>query len=64
MKNVKKIVIEIPSEKTLKLIKTTPTLSRLFRGELNVGFNNQIVNHKQYSDIVRLIGITGCRVFS
>jgi len=63
MKNTKKIVLEIPNEKVLKLINSTPSLRRLFRGELNVGFNDQIVNHKQYFDITRTIGITGCRIF-
>jgi len=63
MKNTKKITIEIPNEKVLKLIKSTPALNRLFRGEIKVGMNSQTVNHKQYFDIERTIGVIGCKLF-
>lgn len=64
MKNTKKIVLEIPNEKVLKLINSTPSLRRLFTGTLKVGWNDQIVNHKQFFDITRTVGVIGCRVFA
>ena len=54
MKNTKNITIEVPNEQILKKINTTPTFNRLSRLKLNVGKNIEIVNHKQYSDMVRL----------
>jgi len=64
MKNTKKIILEIPNENVLKLINSTPSLRRLFIGELKVGWNNQTVNHKQFYDITRTVGVIGCRLFA
>ena len=58
--NVKSIEVEIPNELILKKINTTPTLKRLFRGELRVGKNIENVNHFQFSEIVRFMPILGC----
>ena len=60
MRNVKTINIYIPNESILKRINSTPTLSRLIRTKLNVGNNIERVNHKQYSDIKRMLPLLDC----
>lgn len=52
--NVKTVKITIPNEQILRRINSTPTFSRLSRLKLKVGDNIERVNHKQYSDMVRL----------
>ena len=54
LKNVKKVKIVIPNQLSLKMAKTIPTFSRLSRLELVVGENIETVNHKQFSDMIRL----------
>ena len=61
-KNVKEISINIPNEQILKRVMSTPTLNRLVRTELKVGQNIERVNHKQYSDIVRLYPMLGIEI--
>jgi hypothetical protein len=61
-KNVKEISINIPNEHILKRVMSTPTLNRLVRTELKVGQNIERVNHKQYSDIMRLYPMLGIEI--
>ena len=52
--NTKKVNINVPNEQILKRLNSTPTFNRLSRLVLKVGDNAETVNHKQYSDMVRL----------
>ena len=61
-RNVKTIVINIPSENILKRINITPTLARLSRLKLQVGDNIEKVNHKQFADMERLFTIIGVTI--
>lgn len=60
--NTKKVCILIKKEETLKMIKSTPTFSRLSRLNLKVGENFETVNHKQFADMVRLFPLIGVHV--
>ena len=46
----------------LKKIKSTPTLNRLSRLDLVVGENIEIVNHYQYSALLRMFPLLGCEI--
>ncbi len=61
-KNVKKITIDIPNEQILKRVLSTPTLNRLVRTPLKVGINVEMVNHKQFSDIMRMYPLLGIEI--
>lgn len=62
-KNVKKIIINIPSDQILKRIKSTPALSSLLKNQsLVVGDNIEYVSHYSFSSINRLYPIIGCTV--
>lgn len=52
--NVKTINVYVPDEIILKKITNIPTFNRVFSTKLTVGDNEMRVNHKQYSDIIRL----------
>lgn len=54
MKNVKEIVINIPSEQHLSKINSTSAIKRLFRNNLKVGENKIQVNYFNYSEILRM----------
>lgn len=58
-KNTKKVEIYIPNELVLKKLVSTPTFNRLSRLTLNVGKNVEVVNHKQYADMIRLFPLIG-----
>ena len=60
--NTKKVNINVPSEQTLKRINSTPTFNRLSRILLKVGDNVETVNHKQFSDMVRLFPLINVTV--
>ena len=60
--NLKTVVITIPSESVLSLIKKTPTLSKLTRIELKVGENTERVNHYQFSALARMFPMAGAKV--
>ena len=62
MKNKKEITINIPNERILKLLTSTPAFNTLSRLSLKVGDNIEIVNHKQFSDMTRLYPIIGVEV--
>ncbi len=62
MKNIKKVSITIPSEVILKKVTSTPTFSCLSRLKLVVGENIENVNHKQFSDMVRLYPLLGIEI--
>ncbi|NCB03040.1 MAG: hypothetical protein EOM67_12865 [Spirochaetia bacterium] len=61
--NVKAIRIFVPSEAIANKIKATPALKRLTRQTLKAGDNYEVVNHKQFSDIQRLLPIIGCNIY-
>ena len=52
--NTKKVNINVPNERILKRLNSTPTFNRLSRLKLKVGDNVETVNHKQYADMARL----------
>lgn len=60
--NIKTVRITIPNEVVLKRVNTTPALSRLTRLHLIVGENIENVNHYQYSELMRMFPIAGCKV--
>ena len=53
-RNVKTIIINIPSEVHLSKINSTFALKNLFRESLVVGNNILNVNHFNYSEIIRM----------
>ncbi len=53
-RNVKTIIINVPSEAHLLKINSTFALKRLFRESLKVGNNTLNVNHFNYSEIIRM----------
>ena len=60
-RNIKTVMITIPSEQILKRVNSTPALNRLSRQKLQVGQNVENVNHTQFADMLRiypLIGVT------
>lgn len=61
--NTKKVRIFVPNSKVLSILVSTPTFSRLSREELVVGDNYETVNHKQFSDMIRLYPTVGVEVF-
>jgi len=63
MKNKKQITIDVPNEQILKRLKSTPTFNRLSRLSLKVGKNTEIVNHKQYADMLRLYPLIDVKVY-
>jgi hypothetical protein len=52
--NTKKVNINVPSEAILKRLHSTPTFSRLSKHQLKIGDNVEVVNHKQFADMLRL----------
>ena len=60
--NKLKVLINVPSEAILKRLNSTPTFSRLSRINLKVGQNKETVNHKQFSDMLRLYQLLGVTV--
>ncbi len=60
--NVKTVRILIPDEFILKKITSTPTLKQLSRIELKVGENIENVNHYQYSRLLNMLPLIGCKV--
>lgn len=63
MKNTKSITIEVPSQQILNRINSIPTFNRLSRLSLKVGKNTEVVNHKQYADMVRLFPLINVKVY-
>lgn len=59
-RNVKTIIVNVPSEAHLSIISNTFALKTLFRESLNVGNNILSVNHFNYSEIIRM----QCSLFS
>lgn len=59
-RNVKTIIVNVPSEAHLSIINNTFALKTLFRESLNVGNNILSVNHFNYSEIIRM----QCSLFS
>ena len=59
-RNVKTIIVNVPSELHLSKINNTFALKKLFRESLNVGDNTILVNHFNYSEIIRM----QCSLFS
>jgi len=53
-RNIKTIIVNVPSEMHLSKINSTFALKRLFRESLIVGNNTLKVNHFNYSEIVRM----------
>ena len=51
-RNVKTIIVSVPSELHLNRINTTFALYTLFRQPLQVGLNELNVNHFNYSEII------------
>lgn len=62
-RNVKTVIIEIPNAQILKRLNSTPTFSRLSKLNLQVGKNRENVNHKTYSDMLRLYPLLGVWVY-
>ena len=60
--NVKTVLIQIDCPKILKRANNTPTFQRLTRNPLKIGANKERVNHKQYSDMLRLYPLLGIEV--
>ena len=63
MANTKSITIEVPNEQVLARLNSTPTFNRLSRLSLKVGKNVEIVNHKQYADMIRLFPLINVSVY-
>ena len=61
-RNFKTVKITIPNEAVLRKINTIPTFSRLSRNSLTVGENFETVNHKQFTDQMRLYPIAGAKI--
>ena len=53
-RNVKTIIVLVPTQKHLDRINTTFALYTLFRQPLKVGLNKLNVNHFNYSEIKRM----------
>ena len=62
-RNIKTVIIEIPNEQILKRLNSTPTFSRLSKLNLQVGKNRENVNHKIYSDMVRLYPLLNVLIY-
>jgi hypothetical protein len=60
--NIKTVKITVPNEIILKKVNSTPVFQRLVRNKLKVGENIENVNHYQYSEILRMFTIAGCKV--
>jgi len=60
--NIKTVSIKVNCPKILKRVNSTPTFQRLTRKPLQIGANIERVNHKQYSDMLRLYSLLGIEV--
>jgi len=60
--NIKTVKITVPSERVLKMIKTTPALKDLTRLDLQVGGNIERVNHYQFFKLQQMFTLVGCQV--
>lgn len=63
MRNKKEITINVPNEQVLIKLNSTPTFNRLSRLNLKVGDNIEVVNHKQFADMIRLYPLIGVKVY-
>ena len=61
--NTKKVNINVPNEQILKRLNSTPTFNRLSRLNLKVGDNIEVVNHKQFADMIRLYPLIGVKIY-
>ena len=61
-KNIISVRITIPNADILKIISSTPALSKLSRLKLVVGDNFEKVNHFQFSEQMRMFPICGVKI--